>query len=205
MKRETAALNQKHKGCRMPIDRHNLMENLVSAWDKALGQRARADKNQAGARNKARSRIWVCAVGDRFRANYPEPDQVFWKGNPQEVLFDIMVCSMDTVESLQRHPQPLKFIAHCHWQVESEFDNTRELVIDMSKLVAGSADHKLMIAAHRKTADQTQILLNRCAKIADCCEGHVYFCFVAHPDEWDSSPQGPVLYEYIERNWRELR
>ena len=210
----------------MPIDRQNLMENLVCAWAKALGQRAHADKNKAGARNKARSKIWVDEVAARFRVNYPGPrERVFWGGNPdpkiraefkkKEMLFDIMVCAIDTVESFEHPPQPLAFIAQCHWQVESEFsDDTRDIVIDMGKLVAGSAAHKLMIAAHPKPpnkdktegADEIPALLNRCAKIAACCEGqHVYFCFVAHPQDWcSSSPKGPVLYEYTEEGWKEL-
>ena len=193
----------------MPIGCQNLKKNIIRAWDKAL-------RRGAGATNRARAKIWVDEVAARFRVNYPgKRERVFWRGNPdpktqtefkkKEMLFDVMVCSIGTTESLERHPRPLAFIAHCHWQVESEFStDTRDLVIDMSKLVAGSADHKLMIAAHRKTADQTQILLGRCAKIAACCGGQVYFCFAAHPHEWDSSPRGPVVYEYTVGNWREL-
>ena len=106
----------------MPIDRHNLMENLVSAWHKALRQ-------GADATNHSRSKIWVDEVAARFRVNYPgERERVFWGGNPdpkpqaefkkKEMLFDVMVCSIDTTKSLERHPRPLAFIAQCHWQVE---------------------------------------------------------------------------------------
>ena len=182
----------------MPIDRQNLKKNLVCAWEKAREKRAGAD-------NRCRARIWVNAVGESFRTNYPEPYRVFWRGEPKEVLFDVMVCSIDTTKSLEPQPRPLEFIACCHWQVESEFGNTRELVCDMSKLVAGSATHKLMIAAHRKTKEKSRALLCRCAKIAARCGGEVYFCFVDHPQEWDSRPKGPALYEYTAEGWKELR
>lgn len=202
----------------MPIDRHNLRENLVSAWDKAL-QQVKVIRQGDGADNHwTRAKIWVDAVGDRFRTNYPEPDRVFWEGNAahrtefkkNELLFDIMVCSIATIDSFQRPPQPLAFIDQCHWQVESELNNkdTREIVIDMSKLVAGSAAHKLMIAAYPETAANRKkngrALLCRCAKIAARCVGEVYFCFIAHPREWDSNPKSPALYEYTARGW-ELR
>ena len=195
----------------MPISRYNLKKNLVCAWNKA--------RRQGGDKNRDRAKSWINALACSFQDNYRgKPEwRVFWRGNAthrkefkkNELLFDIMVCSIDTIDSFQRPSQPIPFIAQCHWQVESEFsEDTRDLVIDMSKLVAGSAVHKLMIAAHPRITGKTQALLNRCAKIAAACcvgEGEVYFCFVAHPQEWDSSPKSPVLYEYTAEGWKELR
>ena len=203
----------------MPIDRRNLKKNLVCAWKEALKRGADVDDN------RCRAKIWVNAVADCFCANYSgKHDRVFWRWRDNEtrrkefkkneLLFDIMVCSIDTIDSFQSPSRPLPFIAKCYWQVESELNNkdTREIVIDMSKLVAGSAAHKLMIAAHPKTAGNGKkndcALLNRFAKIAAACcvgEGKVYFCFVDHPREWASCPKGPALYEYTAAGWKELR
>ena len=49
---------------------------------------------------------------------------MFWLGNDRnreqfginEYLFDVMVCSVSTVESLQRQSNRLDFIDQCHWQ-----------------------------------------------------------------------------------------
>ena len=108
-----------------------------------------------------------------------------------ELLFDLAVCSVPETESLQRKANPLQFIARCHWQIESEFNrrNTRDIVVDMSKLVLGSAENKLFIAAHRGVREHD--ILEQCSQIAGCCGGRVYFGFVSHPDDWGKEPRHP--------------
>ena len=187
----------------MPVHRDNLKDNVDAAWVAVL-------ENPDPDHGK-RSAQWVDALARQFQANYPleRRHRVFWKGNEdnkrhfrlRELLFDITVCSVSTTLSLQKPPQPLEFITDCHWQIESEFaiKDTRPVIVDMSKLVLGSAENKLMVAA-RRDAERRQSVLAQCADIAACCRPNVFFLFVSHPQHWDA-PRAPLLYEWIVGDW----
>ena len=187
----------------MPVHRDNLKDTVDAAWVAALES---PDPDHG-----KRSAQWVDALARQFQANYPPErwHRVFWRGNEdnkrhfriRELLFDITVCSVSTTPSLQNPPQPLEFITNCHWQVESEFadGDTRPVIIDMSKLVLGSAENKLIVAA-RRDAEERQSVLAQCAGIAACCRTNVFFLFVSHPRHWDA-PCPPLLYEWIARDW----
>ena len=197
----------------MPIHRGNLFGVINNAWERA--RHAPDDDADEGKRNRKRSKKWVCELAEQFRAAYGDEElhRVFWQGNEanreqfgiNEFLFDVMVCSVSSMESLQRRSNRLDFIDQCHWQVESEFNRStsRAVVVDMSKLVVGSAENKLFIASHRDTPESG--LLKLCAGIARRCSGNVYFAFVAHPDEWDKKDAAkPVLYEWVAGYWELL-
>ncbi|MCY4041018.1 MAG: hypothetical protein OXF72_07155 [Gammaproteobacteria bacterium] len=157
------------------------------------------------------SRMWVCALARRFQEHYRRPQhRVFWKDNeqnkthfsPKELLFDIVVCSTDTTRSLESVPRELEFVSTCHWQIECEFKkNSRDVILDMSKLVMGSAKSKLMIASYRDSGEE--LILKQCAPIAASCTGKVYFCFVAHPEEW-KKPKGPSLHMWTREGWKPM-
>ena len=164
--------------------------------------------------NSDRSRKWINSLAQQFKEFYTcRSHRVFWSGNYEnqaefgrnEFLFDLVVCSVSTTKSLERKPRGLEFVAQCHWQVESEFNlgNTRALTVDMSKLVMGSAEYKLFIAAHR--GDRNKNVLNLCAPIAHFCSGRLYFCFVSHPDSWNDGPRvPPELYEWTMDHWQDI-
>lgn len=188
------------------------MDVIHVAWRQASNAPSKeTDKKK---RNRTRSSQWVCALAEAFQEKYNDTDvhRVFWLGNGEnreqfginEFLFDAVVCSVSSVESLQRQSNRLDFIDQCHWQVESEFNrgNSREVIVDMSKLVVGSAENKLFIAAHRNCGEEE--LLKLCAGIARRCSGNVYFAFVAHPDDWDDDPAEPVLYEWLAGYWEQM-
>lgn len=191
----------------MPVHRNNLKDIVDAAWDAAL--------KSPGSDNRKRSAQWVDELARQFQDNYKleRRHRVFWKGyegnkehfGVNELLFDIAVCSVSTTPSLQRHPQPLEFISACHWQVESEFadKNTRDVIVDMSKLVLGSAENKLIVAARRDDAGQ-QSVLAQCADIAACCRTNVFFLFVPHPRCWLDDPPSPLLFEWIAGDWRPI-
>ena len=140
----------------VPVHRGNLCDVLNVAWKRASqGVKDEPDKRK---QNAERAKQWVGELAAGFCKEYPRKyangsrktrHRVFWIGGKDnkkhfrrnEFLFDLMVCSVSKTESLQRPPKRLEFIDQCHWQVESEFNrsDTRELVIDMSKLVLGSA------------------------------------------------------------------
>lgn len=199
----------------MPVHRRNLLGIIECAWNHA--RRETDDSSDVGKRNRKRSSQWVCALAEAFQSEYRDPGvhRVFWVGNREnrkqfginELLFDVMVCSVSTVESLQRHSNRLDFIDQCHWQVESEFNrsNSRAVIVDMSKLVVGSAENKLFISAHRDSETGEHDLLKLCAGIARRCTGKLFFAFVAHPDDWDDDPpEPPVLYEWLAGYWERI-
>ena len=168
----------------MPVHRSNLSEVINQAWKYAI-------RTPEKLTNRERSRKWVCELATKFQSEYHNEKihRVFWQGNTgnreqfaiNEFLFDVMVCSVSQVESLQRRSNPLDIIDQCHWRVESEFnrENSRAVIVDMSKLVVGSAENKLFIASHCSSRERN--LLNLCARIARRCSGNVFFAFVAHP------------------------
>ena len=196
----------------MPVHRGNIAEVVQDAWNDAANAGTRSNGQQET--NRERSSAWIRSLAERFQEHY-EGDRyrVFSLGNKKnreqfglnELLFDLAVCSVSTTDSLQRKARPLPFIARCHWQIESEFNlrNTRDIVIDMSKLVMGAADNKLMVAAHR--GDREPDILDQCAPIAACCGGRVYFCFVSHPDDWTPERQSPpTLHEWVAGGWLKI-
>ena len=188
----------------MPVHRDNLKDIANAAWATALEN---PDPDP-----RRRSVQWVDALARQFQANYTleRRHRVFWNCNEdnkrhfglRELLFDITVCSVSTTPSFQHRPQPLEFISDCHWQVESELavNSTRPLVVDMSKLVLGSAENKLIVAARRDANRQLDVLA-QCADIAVSCRGNVFFLFVSHPRDWDT-PNPPLLYEWTTGDWR---
>ena len=209
----------------MPVTRKNLAEVIQSAWNDATGN----SKIKDCAREKClcegeeeidlrkRSRIWVCGLARQFRNRYTGGNhRVFWRDSEEnrthfslnELLFDISVCNVGTAKSFQGKTQSLEYISGCHWQIESEFNkkNSREVIVDMSKLVMGSAQNKLMIASHRNgsraRATEREVLL-QCEPIAASCTKHLFFCFVSHPAEWVSAKK-PSLYEWTRKGWMHL-
>ena len=106
------------------------------------------------------------------------------------------------------HEKPLPFVARCLWKIESELDqkDSGEIVLDMSKLIMGSSKNKLFVASHKETirkgkAWETRVL-EMCKKIAQCCDGRLFFCFIAHPKDWDNeSVPAPSVYRWIDGNW----
>ena len=192
----------------MPVHRDNIAEVVLNAWNDV--RRTVIDGSDRKDSNRKRSAKWVTSLAKRFEEHYAGgPYRLFWSGNAgnreqfgrNEFLFDLAVCSVSAAKSLEKEHRDLEFIARCHWQIESEFsrDNTRDILVDMSKLVMGSAENKLFVAAHRGVREED--ILGRCSEIAGRCTGRVYFCFVSHPNDWTAKPERPALHEWTEGDW----
>ena len=195
----------------MPVQRDNLKDVVDAAWAVAIENPASGE--DLATVHRKRSAQWVDALARQFKDNYAldRRHRVFWRGNEdnyphfrtRELLFDITVCSVSTTLSLQNPPQPLEFISDCHWQAESEFaaNDTRAVVVDMSKLVLGSAENQLIVAAHRNNDAGRQRILAQCADIAACCRMNLFFLFVSHPKDWLNDPRSPLLFEWVAGDW----
>ena len=119
----------------MPVHRGNFIDVVTAAWDAVPKCTAVGDSPKEINRN--RSAAWVDELAKEIERRYDgKRHRTFWKHNCknktqfglQEFRFDVMVCSVSETKSLQKPPRPLKFIADCHWQIESELSraNTRE-------------------------------------------------------------------------------
>ena len=196
----------------MPVHRGNIAEVIENAWQKA--QEHEIDSGNKRDDNKRRSRKWLCCLASEFEKQYSgNRHRIFWIGSEKnkehfkrnEFLFDMVVCSTSTTKSLQTRAQELQFIAECHWQVESEFSrgNTRDVVVDMSKLVVGSAENKLFVASHQD--EKNERMLEQCSEIAGRCDGRIYFSFVSHPDDWYTKrSKDPSVYEWVSGGWDKI-
>lgn len=195
----------------MSVNAKNLRELIQAAWNDALGLSQDIDSSkwsEKGDIHKARSQIWIASLGKQFRNYYTsEGEEVCWSGNPRERLFDLAVCEILTVESVT-HEKPLPFVARCHWQIESEFhqEDSGQIVDDMSKLVMGLSENKLFVASHKSTTRRGKTweirVLEMCEKIAKCCDGNLFFCFIAHPQDWgNESVPSPSVYKWTDGKW----
>ena len=186
---------------------------LFSAWDNTLrnkGDTRGTVGKPTGHVHQEASGVWVDCVGREFQKLYNHDNQrVFWKGNKKnrdkfglnELLFDISVCQVEEVPSISRGT-PLPFVSKCHWQVESELNDSdsREITKDLSKLVMGQSDNNLFISSYQGNK-QTKIK-RMCSRIARRCTGELYLCFIDHPRNWGCEPKSPVLFRWKANSWR---
>ena len=192
-----------------PVSERDLHDLLLRAWGKALARPVPVDARGGSA--AARSKHFVGALGDALAAHHEKfPDvRVFCRGRPQEMfprreefLFDVLVARMDTVTS-PVHKASLPYICESLFQVESEFAfDTRETVLDASKLVCGAARQSLVVAPATSRPDN---YLAPLAAIAPHVRGEMFVAFVSHPDRWGEETPAPVLLQWVTTGWRRTR
>lgn len=180
---------------------------IVSAWKEAL-------KNAHSTNNRDRSRSLVYALATKLADLYQDNDEdirVFWKDRCRdrdfeigELLFDVAVCQCGKTKSFHKGVS-LPFISRCLWLVESELqtNNSRAIIVDLSKLVMGSSEKKIFVAGlpnFRGDREKKRIdnVLEMCKEPALHCGEQLYFCFVPHPAIWDD----PDVGEYEPSVWR---
>lgn len=141
--------------------------------------------------------------------------RVFWRGREDrdfkmsELLFGLAVCQLKKTRSVL-HARPLCFVDRCLWLVESELDrNSRNVVVDFSKLVMGSSRMKLFVAGlplspRLPREEREQPVLEMCKGIAASCDGQLFLCFIPHPKEWSSAGCGPSIWKWAKTDWRPL-
>ena len=224
----------------MLVTGQDLAEVMQCAWKDAVGTNKILDcarkeacycewkeRPDRGPGHNMKSRIWVCSLARQFKLRYTRGThnghayRVFWRDNESnqkhfslnELLFDISVCGVEATESFATSAHDLEFVSDCYWQIESEFNksDSRQVVVDMSKLVLGSAQNKLMIASHRckkggvcSAGATNKDVLRQCAPIASRCNGNVYFSFVSHPNEWGEDHQVPAVHAWTPSGWTQM-
>lgn len=116
-----------------------------------------------------------------------------------EFLYDIHVCRVK-----RSAVKDLPYVVSSEWQVESELaKDSREALIDFSKLVTGAARNKLFIGpivSEREREDY----LNSLVDAAEACSGSVYLAQVPHPENWQTLNQVELL-KFWTGKWSSLR
>jgi hypothetical protein len=161
--------------------------------------------------HRRRSRIWVETLADAFRLHFAgDPTvRVFSKHNPSnradfglnELLYDVTVCRVGTVSST-KHQKVLYYVREALWQVESEFArDSREALVDFSKLVLGAGCNKLFIGPQ---VSDIKGLLDVLKPAARACEGRVYVSLVPHPADWIRGEMDIRVWEMRGSNWESV-
>ncbi len=163
-----------------------MIEELIQrAWTNAL----RVSENLA---NKDRSSVWVECIAKEFRRYYASEGRyiVFSRGyvgnrkdfRLNEMLFDVNVIEYEEVSSVSGKAK-LKFPKRSIWHVESEFKDTdsRDAIIDFSKLLMGRAANNLIILPSGGKIEGWAMreFPNLCSR-----DSNTWACFTAHPSGW---------------------
>ena len=203
----------------MPVTQCNLKTTLTKAWNEAKERsKGKCACNSQGKVNKKRSDTWINCLAEAFLEEYGDEHRVFWNNKDckrsecyikqnkkdfkrKEYLFDVMVGKLGEVPSRSRqaNSRKLYYIKSCEWAIESEFNvtNSRELVIDMSKLVMAAATNKLFVISDR--GDKNCEVLEQLWPIAKQCGGNTFLYILTHPNNWfgcKSEHNRPSLYKY---------
>jgi hypothetical protein len=187
----------------------NVRQLVQTSFDRAKNQPISiASKGQL---HRQRSRIWIEALARTFRDHFAGDStvRVFSKHDPSnradfglnELLYDVTVCRVGTVLST-RHKKKLYYVREALWLVESEFArDSREALVDFSKLVLGTGCNKLFIGS--QVSDITG-LLDVLKPAAKACEGRVYVSFVPHPADWTKEEMDIGVWEMRESDWESV-
>ena len=132
-------------------------------------------------------RFWITQLHRAFREQYPDDGTAVlfkhqrdepWRRS--EFLHDITVVRRDLVPSPYRAVR-IPIIRRVLWQVESELSGDgRQVAVDLSKLIAGSAESKLMVV-RLPTGNQMDGFANVKAFLEEAfetCEGHLFVAFL---------------------------
>ena len=186
----------------------DLQKILKSAYEvarkKACDNEAGNCNEDEGKRNSIRSAKWVEALGcELYRNEKMKGGSIvlFTKGRYNkdfkinEFLYDILIAKTGETKSKDKK-RSLKYVKEAIWQVESEFsENSRESVVDFSKLVIGKARHKLFIGPYiKKSNELLQDTLKNPARAASV-SGNCYLGLIPHPRDWCNKDCDPVIVE----------
>jgi len=100
----------------------------------------------------------------------------------KEFLFDISLGEYDHFISSAKKSK-IYFQSNAIWQVESEFEkDMRKIAIDFSKLIAGDAPYKMMVAPLSENGSKNYRADMK--PLAEKVNGTLYFLFLRHPSTW---------------------
>jgi len=186
-----------------------ILDLLENALSKATGMNDAGESDREIHWNRSQNLVDQIARGfqKQFEAN--PAVRVFWSGNTanqtefnrKEFLFDIAVCEVEETPSATGRAL-LHFVTKTHWIVESEFEpNSRDAIVDMSKLVMGKSENVLFIGSAVAPKDAYLDMLGR---VARHCDGHTYLALIEHPGKWKTQTPRPEVYSWAGEKWSRM-
>ena len=160
--------------------------------------------------NSKRSAKWIKCLNHELASEYsPENDyfgyEVYSRGKPKEVLYDITVMKIRKEKSCKRRVC-LAIYQECKWQIESEleYSDSRQLVDDLGKLVLGSARNKLFVASdiwHKNDEKRTWLNDIAAGVAKTSCIESFYLGFIPYPEDWPCDRK-PTVVAWKNGEWK---
>ena len=160
--------------------------------------------------NPARSELWIETLSKHIDAYFEndleiavfrktETNEFFSRGcgnERSEFLYDIQVCEMGKITPpVHKESKPLDYVRKSLIQIESEFaKSTDQTVVDMSKLVCGNADLKVMIGPLTSNGPHNYKKVTR--TIARNIKDTLILGFVTHPENWSVNSIKFEIFEW---------
>ncbi len=180
-----------------------VIEQIIEAYTNVTGENIIMDNEQE--QNSTRSRKFV----EYIRKNLSEnKSTIFNESNNVEIfaitkhnedfrrsefLFDVHACEIGTVKSIDPNQNKIiPFIKKSLIQIESEFGNeTFDFTIDISKLVCGISDMKVIILPipEKNKVRFFQVIKTICENI----KGSVYLVLLERPASWFRMNRGRYI------------
>jgi len=194
-------------------DMHALVDlSLSEAIEVASSQDTVAEERKM--LNAKRSRYFVERLAHWIRSHYETvSDETlvfskYYKPNrqkfgTQEYMYDIHVCQLGHVDAIQRRLK-IPYVEKSIWQIESELEgSTNELLLDFSKLVAGSGSHKMFIGPIvGRSQDTITATLRSLLPAARACSGRVHLSLLPYPEKWLKSACSALHFVMQNGEWR---
>ena len=130
----------------------------------------------------------------------------------KEFLFDISVGLYKSFESKKfessKKVLPIYYQSKPIWQIESEFaEDTREIAIDFSKLLAGNADYAMMVSPEGKEKrdyymDEMKKMLESNVSLG---RKILYFLILPHPRDWVNKKGEWSLHNWDNNDWKKVK
>jgi len=129
-----------------------------------------------------------------------------------EFLFDISVGLYKSFKSKKfessKKVLPIYYQSKPIWQIESELaENTREIAIDFSKLLAGNADYAMMVSPEGKEKrdyymDEMKKMLESNVSLG---RKILYFLILPHPRDWVNKKREWSLHNWDNNDWKKVK
>ena len=130
----------------------------------------------------------------------------------KEFLFDISVGLYKSFKSKKfessKKVLPIYYQSKPIWQIESELaENTREIAIDFSKLLAGNADYAMMVSPEGKEKrdyymDEMKKMLESNVSLG---RKILYFLILPHPRDWVNKKREWSLHNWDNNDWKKVK
>lgn len=164
---------------------------------------------QNGKVHKKRSNKLMGAIRQKLakRLNERGKFEVFEKGMKKKVfgrkefLFDIHAVEMDDLSSVRG--KTVQFVKRSIVQLESEFaKNITESLFDLSKLVCGRCELKVMILPLLKDDARQKSYLESLIPVVRGIPEPLLLAFLPHPGDWvTGAAANSRYYELLNGNW----